>query len=147
LHNSHNEEIGIRWIVDGELANVGDEGKTFRSVDPVNPNDIGSAKLRTDKRDQYIASSSMKATSIAPPIPTMKGGSPLANVVTSPVVGLTREILPTTPSVTNRSPPGPMVLPDPPSSPDTSSWGGWAAKVDGAPFAIELISSGRPVFP
>src|SRR5690348_1629334 len=63
----------------------------------------------------------MNATSMAPPMPTMKGGRPLANVVTCPVFGSTREILPAAPSVTNSAPPGPTVLPDPLARPVTSS--------------------------
>jgi hypothetical protein len=43
---------------------------------------------------------SMNATSIAPPIPMIALGRPLANVVFSPVWGSTREIVPTAPSVT-----------------------------------------------
>src|SRR6266496_4097003 len=73
---------------------------------------------------------SMNATSIAPPMiaPPMlmiAVGRPLANVVTSPVSGSTREILPTAPSVTYSAPSGPTVLPlalsRPVSSPVTSS--------------------------
>jgi hypothetical protein len=73
---------------------------------------------------------SMNATSIAPPMiaPPMlmiAGGRPLANVVTSPVSGSTREILPAAPSVTYSAPSGPTVLPlalsKPVSSPVTSS--------------------------
>src|SRR5262245_2759439 len=64
----------------------------------------------------------MKATSIAPPIPTagIIFGRPLANVVTSPVCGSTREIRPAAPSVTYRAPPGPMALPEAPCKPVTS---------------------------
>ena len=54
----------------------------------------------------------MNATSIAPPMPTIEGGRPLANVVTCPVFGSTREILPAAPSVTYSAPPGPMLLPE-----------------------------------
>src|SRR6266542_672569 len=73
---------------------------------------------------------SMNATSIAPPMnaPPMlmiAVGRPLANVVTSPVCGSTREILPAAPSVTYRAPSGPTVLPlalsKPVSRPVTSS--------------------------
>src|SRR6185436_9690058 len=63
----------------------------------------------------------MNATSIAPPMPTMKGGRPLANVVTCPVFGSTRDTLPAAPSVTNNAPPGPTVLPDPPARPLTNN--------------------------
>src|SRR5206468_7705945 len=63
---------------------------------------------------------SMNATSIAPPMPMIAGGRPLANVVFSPVCGSTREILPTAPSVTYSAPSGPMVLPMAPCKPVTS---------------------------
>ena len=62
----------------------------------------------------------MNATSIAPPMPTIAFGRPLANVVISPVCGSTREILPAAPSVTYSAPPGPMVLPEAPFRPVTS---------------------------
>src|SRR5688572_648246 len=63
----------------------------------------------------------MNATSMAPPMPTMNGGRPLANGVTCPVFGSTREILPAAPSVTNSAPPGPTVLPDPLAKPVTNN--------------------------
>ena len=64
----------------------------------------------------------MNATSVVPPRPGMiDPGRPLANVVISPVLGSTREILPTALSVTYSAPPGPTVLPEPPSRP-VSSW-------------------------
>src|SRR6185503_16069529 len=69
-----------------------------------------------------------------PPMPTMNGGKPLANVVTVPVVGSTRDTLPTAPSVTNSAPPGPIVLPDPLAKPLTRSVAVGAASGTG-PFA------------
>src|SRR5262245_24301842 len=73
----------------------------------------------------------MTATSSAPPMPTTAGGSPSANVVTSPDLGSTREIRPAAPSVTYSAPSGPTVLPEAPSNPVTSrvavgppDWGG-----------------------
>jgi hypothetical protein len=42
----------------------------------------------------------MNATSMAPPMPTIDSGRPLAKVVISPVLGSTREILPAALSVT-----------------------------------------------
>ncbi len=66
------------------------------------------------------ATLSMNARSIAPPMPMIAGGRPLANVVFSPVCGSTREILPAAPSVTYSAPSGPMVLPMAPSRPVTS---------------------------
>ena len=62
----------------------------------------------------------MNATSIAPPMPMIAFGRPLANVVISPVCGSTREILPAAPSVTYSAPPGPIVLPVAPCRPVTS---------------------------
>src|SRR5688500_5124027 len=62
----------------------------------------------------------MNATSAAPPMPNSRVDRPLANVVTSPVFGSTREILPAQPSVTYSARPGPTVLPEPPSRPVTS---------------------------
>src|SRR5688572_28428102 len=62
----------------------------------------------------------MNATSIAPPMPTIEGGRPVAYVVTCPLFGSTREILPAAPSVTYSAPPGPMLLPEAPASPDTN---------------------------
>src|SRR3954447_18975565 len=55
----------------------------------------------------------MKATSIAPPMPTTARGRPPANVVTAPVVGSTRKTRPALPSVTYSPPSGPTVLPEP----------------------------------
>src|SRR5687767_7126281 len=84
----------------------------------------------------------MNATSIAPPMPTIELGRPLAKVVTSPVFGSTREILPAAPSVTYSAPPGPMVLPEAPSRPVTSRTalgapdGCGALAADGATIAI-----------
>ena len=52
------------------------------------------------------------ATSYGPPPPIALMGIPLAKVVTAPVSGSTREILPATGSVTNSAPPGPTVLPN-----------------------------------
>ena len=79
----------------------------------------------------------MNATSVVPPMPMIDPGRPLANVVISPVLGSTREILPAALSVTYSAPPGPTVLPEPPSSP-VSSWvvvgagdGGAALAADG----------------
>ena len=54
----------------------------------------------------------LKATSIAPPIGATASGRPLANVVTTPVLGSTRETLPATSSVTYSAPPGPTALPE-----------------------------------
>src|SRR5687767_9322837 len=74
------------------------------------------------------AVSPTKAMSVGPPNPMIDWGRPLANVVTSPVSGSTREIRPTAPSVTYSAPSGPTVLPDAPSSPVTSLVGtDWAA--------------------
>jgi hypothetical protein len=42
----------------------------------------------------------LKATSVVPPRPMIDFGRPLANVVISPVLGSTREILPAALSVT-----------------------------------------------
>src|SRR6266508_4841048 len=75
----------------------------------------------------------MNATSIAPPMPTIDFGRPLANVVMSPVFGSTREIRPAAPSVTYSAPPGPMVLPVAPSRPVTSR----------AAWDIEVIQRGN----
>src|SRR5688572_31882845 len=55
----------------------------------------------------------MNATSIAPPMSKILGGRPLAYVVTCPLFGSTRKILPVAPSVTYSAPPGPMLLPEP----------------------------------
>src|SRR5437773_5444793 len=63
---------------------------------------------------------SMNATSIAPPMPMIAGGRPLANVVFCPVCGSTRQIWPAAPSVTYSAPSGPMVLPMAPCKPVTS---------------------------
>src|SRR5437867_4327908 len=89
----------------------------------------------------------MNATSIAPPMPTIDFGRPLANVVMSPVFGSTREILPAAPSVTFSAPPGPTVLPEPPSRP-VSSWvalgsadGGAALAADGVIIPIRATAN------
>src|SRR5262245_37059200 len=79
----------------------------------------------------------MNATSIAPPIPTMESGKPLANGVTSPVFGSTREILPAAPSVTYNAPPGPMPLPEAPARPVTN----WAAADNGVIVPITVAAS------
>src|SRR6266480_4994697 len=73
----------------------------------------------------------MNATTIAPPRPTIDFGKPLANVVMSPVFGSTRKILPAAVSVTYNAPPGPTVLPEPPSKP-VSSWAGLSPPDGGA---------------
>src|SRR5688572_3826626 len=64
----------------------------------------------------------MNATSIGPPLPMPKSeaGRPLANVVTAPDSGSTREMLPVL-SVKYSAPSGPTVLPLPPSRPEASS--------------------------
>src|SRR5687768_6492990 len=89
----------------------------------------------------------MNAMSMAPPIPTTNGGSPLANVVTSPVLGSMREILPAAPSVTKSAPPGPTALPDPLARPVTSSVAVGVA-VGGRPMAadrvVDAISAAAP---
>ena len=67
----------------------------------------------------------------------------------SPVFGSTREILPAAPSVTYSAPPGPTVLPEPPSRPVTS-WVGFdvrfglavaVAVAVGATMAIATVAS------
>src|SRR5215216_3168862 len=78
----------------------------------------------------------MNSTSMAPPKPINDFGRPLANVVTSPVFGSTRETLPAAPSVTYSAPPGPTVLPEPPSRP-VSSWVGLGASDGGAALAAD----------
>ena len=89
----------------------------------------------------------MNATSIAPPMPTIDAGRPLANVVMSPVFGSTREILPAAPSVTYSAPPGPTVLPEPPSRPVTSCVGlgapdgGAALAANGVIIAIRAAAN------
>ena len=61
-------------------------------------------------------------------------GRPLANVVTSPVCGSTREMRPAAPSVTYSAPSGPTVLPDAPSSPRDESRGPeWTAQERATP--------------
>ena len=62
----------------------------------------------------------MKAMSIAPPMPMIDFGNPLAKVVVAPVLGSTRVTLPAAVSVTYSAPSGPMVLPEPPCRPATS---------------------------
>src|SRR5215211_1615292 len=76
----------------------------------------------------------LNVTSVVPPKPMIDFGRPLANVVTSPVVGSTREILPAALSVTYSAPPGPTVLPEPPSRPACSSVG-FGPAVGGAALA------------
>src|SRR5687768_8777383 len=89
----------------------------------------------------------MNAMSMAPPMPTINGGSPVANVVTSPVVASTRETLPAAPSVTYSAPSGPTVLPDPLARPVTSSVSVGAA-TGGGPIAangvVDAISAAAP---
>src|SRR5205809_2851055 len=80
----------------------------------------------------------MNATSVVPPMPTIDFGRPLANVVITPVLGSTREILPAADSVTYSAPPGPTVLPEPPSSP-VSSWVGLGAGDGGAALAADGV--------
>src|SRR5437667_7648325 len=80
----------------------------------------------------------MNATSVVPPMPTIDFGRPLANVVISPVLGSTREILPAADSVTYSAPPGPTVLPEPPSRP-VSSWVGLGAGDGGAALAADGV--------
>ena len=65
-------------------------------------------------------------------------GRPLANVVTAPVRGSTREILPAAPSVTYSAPPGPMALPEAPSRPATS-------RVAVGPPAVICLASALPL--
>src|SRR5439155_119453 len=79
----------------------------------------------------------MNATSV-PPMPTIDFGRPLANVVITPVLGSTREILPAADSVTYSAPPGPTVLPEPPSRP-VSSWVGLGAGDGGAALAADGV--------
>src|SRR3954464_3251127 len=56
----------------------------------------------------------MKATSVAPPKNGWTaGGSPVANVVTAPVLRSTRRTRPALPSVTYSARSGPIVLPEP----------------------------------
>src|SRR5215208_1768647 len=57
----------------------------------------------------------MNATSIAPPSGMTCVGRQLANVVTAPVSGSTREISPLAGSGTYSAPSGPTVLPEPPA--------------------------------
>src|SRR5262245_56085607 len=83
----------------------------------------------------------MNATSIAPPMPTIEGGRPLANVVTCPVLGSTREILPAAPSVTYSAPPGPMALPEAPARPVTS----WAVAHNGVIIAINVAANNSSI--
>src|SRR5215469_3333302 len=82
----------------------------------------------------------MNATSVGPPrgnpLTLISAfGSPLANVVTFPVWGSTREILPAWPSATYNAPSGPMVLPMGLSNPE--------AKTDGGPRSGGAQSAGR----
>src|SRR5215216_6666056 len=76
------------------------------------------------------AVSPTNSTSMAPPKPMSAFGRPLANVVTSPVFGSTRETLPAALWVTYNAPSGPAVLPEPPSRPVTSRVG--LSPLDGA---------------
>src|SRR5438067_2788842 len=62
---------------------------------------------------------SRNATSTGPPMPRIASGRPLANVVTAPVFGSTRETRPALPSVTYSAASGPTVLPRPPLRPET----------------------------
>src|SRR6266545_174859 len=80
----------------------------------------------------------MNATSVVPPRPMNDFGRPLANVVISPVLGSTREILPAALSVTYNARPGPTVLPEPPSRP-VSSWVGLGASDGGAALAADGV--------
>src|SRR5215207_5475247 len=74
------------------------------------------------------------STSMAPPKSISAFGRPLANVATSPVLGSTRETLPAALSVTYNAPPGPTVLPEPPSRPETN-WVGLGPADGGAAVA------------
>src|SRR5512132_4071981 len=80
----------------------------------------------------------MNATSVVPPMPMIDSGRPLANVVISPVLGSTREILPAALSVTYSAPPGPTVLPEPPSRP-VSNWVAAGTADGGAEFAADGV--------
>src|SRR5262245_27136483 len=77
----------------------------------------------------------MNATSIAPPSGITCGGSQLANVVTVPVSGSTREIRPAAGSGTYNAPSGPTVLPEPPCRPVTQPGVTVGAAVGGAALA------------
>src|SRR5512144_3210911 len=97
----------------------------------------------------------MKATSIAPPMPTaaMDGGRPVANVVIAPVSRSTRRTRPALPSVTYSAPSGPTVLPEPqpPTHPDAANVASsrtvgvcgcrLALAADGAPTATKATTA------
>src|ERR1700692_1352369 len=95
----------------------------------------------------------MNPHSTAPPMPTagIAFGRPLAKVVSSPVCGSTREILPAAPSVTYSAPSGPTVLPVAPCRPVTSRGAGGltdgdgALSADGVIIATTAISSELPI--
>src|SRR4051812_239634 len=89
----------------------------------------------------------MNATSNTPPLPKAsksEGGRPLANVVTTPDFGSTRNIRPVWVSGPYNAPSGPTVLPNPPSMPDTNSVGvaALALRASSAPSAVGPWSVG-----
>src|SRR5215203_4080548 len=79
------------------------------------------------------------STSMAPPKPISAFGRPLANGVTSPVFGSTRETLPAALSVTYSAPSGPTVLPEPPAKPATN-WVGLDPPDGGAAVAAGVTT-------
>ena len=92
-------EGSLGWIVPGELADVGDD-VMVRTIDTVDADVCAAQDIGAHQRHQRVRGVPMKATSIAPPMPMIDSGRPLANVVTAPVLRSTREIRPTAPSVT-----------------------------------------------
>ena len=64
-------------------------------VDTVDADDIASSDVRPDERHEHVGDAlPLNTTSMAPPIPTIEAGRPLAYVVTAPVCGSTRETRP-----------------------------------------------------
>ncbi len=120
LDSGRDEERRARRIGQGERADVRDDGEAVRAVHPVDADHVAAADVGADEGDQTYAVLPMNATSIAPPMPTIARRQTAGERRDLPVFGSTREILPATPSVTYSAPPGPTVLPEPPSRPETS---------------------------
>src|SRR6266446_945355 len=116
LESGRDDERSGRRIGQVELANVSHDRETVWAVHSVDTVNVAAADVRADEGDQRVRDvvderDVDRPTDDRPPMLMIAVGRPLANVVTSPVSGSTREILPTAPSVTYSAPSGPTVLP------------------------------------